>query len=268
MGAYERPGSVLMPSSRQTRSKIRAKNDNSRPNLRKTSSSTFPTFEESQPSQSEVAVPGSPPPCTTNTARGVPFESTGPKASSGSKRPADSQVPPVATKSPLHRHKPNAEKALMTIDEIKVYTIKHVSPKTGEDWYRAQFWVTFKNSTERLNVRSTRAIWQSGDHKLMRDKVQRAIHLVADKIKLDLISSDYMTSDWPWKYLWVVMLNEVTKLKLSTALYSISRAKGVLTQSENIVSNDWKRGTNFKDRGAKFRAKNHVLLELEKRTDK
>jgi hypothetical protein len=77
-----------------------------------------------------------------------------------------------------------------------------------------------------------------------------------------------MTSDWPWKYLWVMMCNEVNKLQLSAAQLSISKAKGHVTKSENIVSNDWKRGTDFKDRGAKFRAKNHVLLEIEKRTDK
>ena len=44
--------------------------------------------------------------------------------------------------------------------------------------------------------------------------------------------------------------------------------RDMIPKGKNIVSQDWERGTDFKDRGAKFRAKSHVLLELEKRTDK
>jgi len=69
-------------------------------------------------------------------------------------------------------HKSNKQKELVTIHEIKVYQIKHIQLKTREDWYRPQFLVTFKNSSERLNIKTTKLIWKSGDHKLIRDKVR------------------------------------------------------------------------------------------------
>jgi len=74
--------------------------------------------------------------------------------------------------------------------------------------------------------------------------------LVAATIKLDLANCDYMTSDWPWKYLWVIMLNDINAIKFSSAKSSIVAAKGSDTKRENVISQDWERGVDFKDHGA------------------
>ena len=78
----------------------------------------------------------------------------------------------------------------------------------------------------------------------------------------------FMQFTWPWELLWHSFKNEVNKARLLSSKLSIDKMKGHISQSQAIRDRKWERGTPFANRSAQSYAKQAVMTEIDKRSDK
>ena len=109
----------------------------------------------------------------------------------------------------------------------------------------------------------------------MMNKTREAINNARVKHNIDLNSGkarEYMTSDWPWKFLWAQVEKELTELELASLKKTNEVLKGFESRRKSMQAKEWTRGIGYmgidKDTKAKARAKASVTEELEKRCDK
>jgi len=105
----------------------------------------------------------------------------------------------------------------------------------------------------------------------MMNKTRAAIHGKVESLGINVNVGEgraYMTTEWPWKYLWLYIENkanihQIESMRLNNAALSRVKSKG-----DSIHAKDWEHGEDFTNRGRKCHARSSVMDELEMRSGK
>ena len=89
-------------------------------------------------------------------------------------------------------------------------------------------------------------------------KVKAAMHGKVHDMSINLhapSSKAFLTSDWPWKYMWLSMHHEVNKLLLDRMKARDQTMRRNDTVMNSRKTKPWEEGEDFTDPQATYRAK-------------
>ena len=78
----------------------------------------------------------------------------------------------------------------------------------------------------------------------------------------------FMNFSWPCELLWKAFENEINKPRVESSKLSIKIMKWHLSQTQAIKDSKWERGTHFASSAVQSFAKQAVMDEVEKRSEK